>query len=633
MKQEKDAYELLKKLHLEVSDTHRGKLKIFFGYAAGVGKTYAMLEAAHAMKEEGHDVVVGYVEGHKREETNALLTGLEVIPALVVLQSGIKTWEFDLEAALKRKPEIILVDELAHTNASTLTHKKRYQDIEELLEHGINVYTTLNVQHLESLNDKVSSITHILVNERIPDYVFDKADQVELVDIEVEELIQRLKKGKIYQSNKIEKALNNFFSEERLVALREIAMRRCADRINQKEDRRTSRISNEHILVCISASPSNANVIRSAARMANAFHAQLTALFVEGSNIMEESEDVKKRLRDNFRLAQSFDAQIAIVSGIDLPLQIAQYAKISNVSKIIIGRSKRKSYVFSYQKGFIDQLIAHIPDIEIYVIPDKDLRQPKKSKRFPFSTKEVVYLCVLLFLSTGIALCIFFIHVNHASVVLCYVIGSIFLSSKVQDRSYIMLYSFFSVLLFNYFFIEPYHAFEINEKSYVLTFVLLIIIYLLIYKSNRVNKQRAKIAVEDAYFANALLVMSKIMQIEDKDRLLDETLTFFSKTFKVDVAYYEKKKHGFHLYTKEPTLFVANEKEEALVKWVFENGKPAGKTSDTLSFAKALYLPVKHQRNVLGCMAFLGEIDILNEMNDAVLIALLNQFALRLNKH
>lgn len=280
------ADKLLKAIQEEERDKTRGRLKIFFGYAAGVGKTYAMLKAAHEAKQRGIDVIVGYIEPHARPKTAALLHGLEVLPSKSVPYNGITLREFDIDAALQRKPQLILVDELAHTNADGSRHAKRYQDIKELLYAGIDVYTTVNVQHIESLNDMVASITGVFVRERIPDSIFDQADQVELVDIEPQELIERLKEGNVYRESQAKRAVNNFFTVENLTALREIALRRCADRVNILTE--NSRIkshgdyhTDEHILVCLSSSPSNAKLIRTAARMANAFRSDFTALFVE----------------------------------------------------------------------------------------------------------------------------------------------------------------------------------------------------------------------------------------------------------------------------------------------------------------------------------------------------------------
>ena len=298
-----DPDSLLRPIRKDMPTGSRGKLKIFFGYAAGSGKTYAMLQAAHQAKERGMDVVAGYIEPHGRPQTMALLCGLEQIPTKQIQQDGIILREFDIDAALKRRPQIILVDEFAHTNAEGSRHAKRYQDVEELLNAGINVYTTVNVQHIESLNDMVASITGTMVKERIPDSVFDQANQVELVDIEPEELLERMARESVSQREQAECVAEN------LTALREVALRRCADRVNLLTESarihgRSEYHTDEHILVCLSSSPSNAKIIRTAARMARAFRGTFTALFVEtpGGKFMNESD--KKRLRENMRLAE-----------------------------------------------------------------------------------------------------------------------------------------------------------------------------------------------------------------------------------------------------------------------------------------------------------------------------------------
>ena len=349
-----------------------GRLKIFFGYAAGVGKTYAMLEAAHQAQKEGLDVVVGYVEPHARPDTLALLDGLEVLPCKEIDYHGVKLKELDLDRALQRKPQLILVDELAHSNAQGCRHTKRYQDVEELLQAGINVYTTVNVQHLESLNDLVSSITGIAVNERIPDHVFDRANQVELVDIEPDELVKRLQTGKVYRERQAKQALQNFFTVENLAALREIAMRRTADQLNRtalQEGKGKTARAGEHILICLSSAPSNAKVIRTAARMAEAFHSGFTALFVQTPETRELSGENLKRLRSNLHLAEQLGAQISTVYGTDPAVQIAEYARVSGVTKIVMGRINHKQNPIMGKKSLADRLIE-LTDLDVYIIPD-----------------------------------------------------------------------------------------------------------------------------------------------------------------------------------------------------------------------------------------------------------------------
>ena len=368
---------LLKRIEEEKNEDRRfGRLKIFFGYAAGVGKTYAMLEAAHAAKDAGIDVVAGYIEPHTRPETLALLEGLEQLPPLKVEYKGISQNEFDLDGALRRRPQLILVDELAHTNVEGSRHKKRYQDIEELLRAGIDVYTTVNVQHIESLNDIVASITGVIVKERVPDSVFDHADQVELVDIEPDDLIERINQGKVYRNAQAEKALKNFFVPENLISLREIALRRSADRVSRRAEESAKHsdgqkhATEEHILICLSSSPSNAKVIRTASRMADAFHGTFTALYVKTSNVAKGDGEGSNRFKENMRLAEQLGAKIVTVYGEDVALQIAEYARVSGVSKVVIGRSNNKKGLFRQNKNLVERLTSIAPNLDIYIIPD-----------------------------------------------------------------------------------------------------------------------------------------------------------------------------------------------------------------------------------------------------------------------
>ena len=361
---------ILEKINYEENTKQKGHLKIFFGYAAGVGKTYAMLKAAHKAKESGIDVVVGYVEPHARPETKELLNDLEILPTLTIKYKEINLNEFNIDLAIKRNPTIILVDELAHTNAAGCRHLKRYQDVNELLNLGINVYTTVNVQHIESLNDIVSSITKVIVRERIPDYIFDNAHQVELVDIEPEELIKRLNEGKIYSSNQVKNALINFFSIENLTALREIALRRTADRVNKisekvKQNDSANYFTDEKILVCLSSSPTNSKIIRRAARMASAFKGEFIGLFVETSDDENMSEENKTRLRNNIHLAEQLGAKIETVTGEDIAFQIAEFARLAGISKVILGRSSSKKKYFWAKSPLTEKLTSYAPNLDI----------------------------------------------------------------------------------------------------------------------------------------------------------------------------------------------------------------------------------------------------------------------------
>ena len=447
-------------------EENHGKLKIFFGYAAGSGKTYTMLEAAHDLARSGVDVVSGYIEPHTRPGTMKLTAGLKALTPRSVEYKGITLKEFDLDAALLRKPQVILVDELAHTNAPGSRHPKRYQDIQELLDAGIHVYTTLNVQHLESLNDIVTSITHVIVKERVPDFIFDEATQVELVDIEPEELQERLREGKIYDTSKVERACTNFFTSENLTALREIALRRCADRvtkhiIREKEiSQKQEYYAGEHILVCISGSPSNAKVIRTAARMAQAFHGNFTGLFVETMEYEQENKKLKAPLDNNIKLAKQLGANIATTYGQDIAHQIAGYARQAGVSKIVIGRSVRKKTWFNKDLNLIEKLSLLAPEIDIYIIPDISAGAVKRKFSGIKRPKLIdgVRTAAILAACTMAGLLVKKFGMTEANITSIYLLGVLIVAAITRGRIYGVIASYLSVVIFNFFFTIPVYT-------------------------------------------------------------------------------------------------------------------------------------------------------------------------------
>ena len=446
---------LLKQVNQE-EEKRKGKLKIFFGYAAGVGKTYAMLDAARSEQRAGVDVVLGYLEPHARPDTMALSRGLETIPVKQVSYKGMALKEFDLDAALARRPQLILIDELAHTNAPGCRHVKRYLDVEELLDAGIDVYTTLNVQHLESLNDIIASITHVTVQERVPDSVFDEATQVELVDIEPDVLIERLKEEKIYQTAQAKRALRHFFTKKNLVTLREIALRRTADKVTREAELNRSEADGpgycgkEHILVCLSSSPSNAKVIRTAARLAGAFHSSFTALFVETPHTRELAERNRSRLRGNLKLAEQLGAEIATVYGDDVAYQIAEYAKVSGVSKIVLGRSSSRPDFFPKRSNFVERLIALAPNMDIYIIPVTSGRKrfcPGRAKlELRLNLADVLKTIGVLTLCTLIGFFFQRFRFMQSNMITIYILGVLVISSSTRSKIYGFCSSFLSVL-------------------------------------------------------------------------------------------------------------------------------------------------------------------------------------------
>ena len=590
-----------------------GQLKIFFGYAAGVGKTYAMLEAAHHAKREGIDVVVGYVEPHARPETLALLDGLEVLPTMETDYRGIKLREFDLIGALDRHPQLILVDELAHSNVPGCRHMKRYQDVEELLQAGINVYTTVNVQHLESLNDLVSSITGVVVNERIPDYVFDRASQVELVDIEPSDLEKRLREGKIYRAQQAKRALQNFFTTENLAALREIAMRRTADQLNRSavsKGKEKSAKAGEHILICLSSAPSNAKVIRAAARMSEAFHSGFTALFVQTPETKELSGENIKRLRSNLRLAEQLGAQIATVYGTDPAEQIAEYARVSGVTKIVMGRMNHKQNPILRKKSLADRLIEQT-DLDVYIIPDRQpiykrpMQKVRRSKeRFSIRDLGTTLLCLLL--ATALGFGFYQAGFSESNIITVYILGVLLTAVSTNGHLYGAASSLISVAAFNFFFTEPRFSFQATDPSYPVTFLIMLTSTIIASSLASRVKTQASMAAEKSYYPELLLESSqKLQTVRTEWDCLRLTAEQLSRLFDRPVLYAlssPETELSFRIEPADEQALVAGLSTEdiGVAKWVQKNNKHAGATTNTLPDSKWLFLSVRGTRGPMG---------------------------------
>ena len=625
-----------------------GKLKIFFGYAAGVGKTYAMLQATHQARKNGVDVAVGYVERHTRPDTLALLDGLEQLPCKEMIYKGVSLKEFDLDAALKRKPQLLLVDELAHSNAAGCRHAKRYQDVEELLRAGIDVYTTVNVQHLESLNDLVASITHIAVSERIPDRVFDSAEQVELVDIEPADLIARLQAGKVYKSDQAQRALGHFFSLENLAALREIALRRTADRLNrsaQKAGNEAAARAGEHILICLSSSPSNPKVIRTAARMAEAFHSGFTALFVETPETGELKGENLKRLRDNLRLAEQMGAQISTVYGEDPAVQIAEYAKVSGVTKIVLGRTNHSQNLLFRRKSLADKLTELAENMDIYIIPDTQPLYKKKPVLAHddepwFRWPDLLKTLLVIVLATLVGCISFAAGLRDANIITVYILGVLITAIWTRGHLFGALASLLSVFAFNFFFTVPRFTLQATDPDYPVTFLIMLTASVLSSTLAIRVKKQARQAAQKAYYTELLMNSSqKLQQGRDEQEiiglaaeqlsiLLERPILFAlagsQEPPRFDVRPAEQAKEILPSLTKE---------EQGVADWVVKNNKRAGATTTTLSHAQNLYMTVRGVQGVMGVVGipakFYPPLDVF-EKN--LMIAILNECGLILER-
>ncbi len=639
---------LLEQINKQHEQKQKGKLKIFFGYSAGVGKTYAMLEEAHNIKQSGVDVVIGYVEPHQRPATLALMEGLEQIPPLKINYQGISLYEFDLDNALARKPQLILVDELAHTNAKTCRHSKRYKDIEELLRMGIDVYTTVNVQHIEGLCDTIESVTGVIVRERIPDSVINSADKMELVDIEPEDLIKRLNDGKIYQKTQAQKALSNFFTKENLVALREIALRRTADRVNitVKQNKGNSQYyTDEHILMCLSSSPANAKVIRTAAKMAKAFDGKFTALFVETQDFLKMTQENKKRLDDNTRLAEQLGANIITVYGDDIAYQTAEYAKASGVSKIVLGRPVNKHIFGLSAKNYVDKLTAFAPELEVYVIPNKLKQTFKQSQNQTFkldmpklSTSDVFLSLGYLTIATLIGILFDYLEISETNTIIAYIMATQITALTTTGKIYGIVTSILSVLLFNFFFTDPRYTLNVYGQSYPVTFAFMFLASIITSTLAKRAKEQARQSSLQAHRMQILLeTTQKLQQAKSREEIFTQTITQIQKLLSTTAIIYpfdsSELKTPISLEQVEKINKYFTQDEKAVAQWVAINNKHAGATTSTLSGAKCLYMSIRSGEKVFAVAGVaLDKKEMLEPFEKNLLLAILSETAFTLEK-
>ncbi|WP_411329689.1 ATP-binding protein [Desulfovibrio desulfuricans] len=619
-----------------VRPSPRGLLKIFFGYAAGVGKTYSMLRAAHAAQEQGHSIVVGYVEPHPRPETAALLPGLEAVPPLRIEHRGITLNELDVDAVLARKPGIALVDELAHSNTQGCRNLKRFQDVEELLQAGISVWTTVNVQHLESLNDVVAAMTGVVVRERIPDSVFDGADQVELVDLEPDELVSRLREGKIYAEAQAQRALGHFFLPANLIALREIALRRMADRVNRRASaaargQEAGRQIKEHILICLSGAPSNARVIRTAARMVEAFRADFTALFVQ--NTAPRRSDAKSRdtLRSNLKLAEDLGAVIVTLHGEDVPAQIAEYARMSGVSKIVVGRSPAGGWLFRKGKTLVERLAELAPEMETYIIPDAAPvgRAPEHTGPLfaalralrgtaPRSWRQWCATTAIMAVCSVAGLLIFSLGMPNGGIAGLYMLGVLGVSILTTGPWYGVAASVAGVGLFDFLFVEPRFSFTVYDTEYVGLFCAMLLVSAATSAITGRARMQARQSAVRALHTELLLGNSRRLQkAKDEAAILQETARQLGTLLGCETTLYSVRQG---LLETRPVFSYPADKmqgsgspriasrhskstpkdELGVAQWVAKNNRPAGAGTDSLPGSRHSFIPISSQSAVLA---------------------------------
>ncbi len=608
----------------DIADATRGTLKIFFGYAAGVGKTYAMLERAHAAVGEGCDVVVGYIEPHTRVETMALVEGLECVSPLAVEHRGITLRELDLDAVLARNPQIVLVDELAHTNASGRRHRKRYQDVEELLRAGISVFTTMNVQHLEGLNDKIAAITQVDVTERVPDRVFDCADSVELVDIEPNDLIERLEAGKVYLPERAAAALANFFSRRNLMALREIALRRMADRLTRRAEDRgptTHGEAGEDVLVRVTAEAGNAKVIRAAANMAESLHGTLTALVVVAES-RRPATDESVRLRRNIDLAEELGGHVVTLHGDDAALLISQYSVTAGITHLVIGGAASGAGPVWARDEIVNRLIRLSYGASITVIPVKDLPGRLGAARgvtgFRLTWGDFGKALAAVAVATAFGLALHSLGFASSVILMIYMLVTLLFATRAEGFFYAVFAALGSVLAYNFFLTEPRFTFHVAGFSYPIIFAFLLVGTLVASSLAIRIKRQAEATARRAYRTEVLLESSRELQASTTvEACFATSATQLMKILDRPVIMYRMGDDG---RLGEPQVSdpsgagalpagLTAQSEMAVAAWVASNNERAGATTDTLREARCLYLPIRSKNQVFGVAGLMVQND------------------------
>src|SRR5215467_11762988 len=524
----------------------RGKLKIFLGAAPGVGKTYEMLAAARRRKAEGIDVVVGLVETHGRVETEAQLVGLELIPRLKVEYKGRALEEMDIDAVLKRHPQLVLVDELAHTNAEGSRHPKRYMDVEELLIAGIDVYSTLNVQHIESLNDVVARITRIRVRETVPDRIFNAADEVELVDLTPADLINRLREGKVYVREQAQRALRHYFSPGNLTALRELALRRTAERVDEQmlSYMREHAITGpwgagERVLVCVDPGPDSANTVRAAKRTAQGLDAELIALYVETDRHVLLSEAEQARLAETLRLAEQLGAEMVRVPGRSVVEEILTFARSRNATRVVVGKSRRSRWFELRHGSVVDALVRSGSGLAVEVAPSGDKPEPRQPVDWLFDAPRTVgpYLEGVLTtaLATGVGVFID-AHINLSNISLVYVVPVLIAAAR-HGLVPSLWVSALSVLCYNFFFLPPLYQFTIADPANVVALFFFMFVAVAASALGTRTRAQAEAARREARTTAELYGFSrKIAGVIDLDDLLWIVVTHLARLLGAEVV-------------------------------------------------------------------------------------------------
>jgi two-component system sensor histidine kinase KdpD len=637
-----DPDELLARVQEAEARKSQGKLKVFFGAAPGVGKTYTMLEAARARHAEGIDVAIGWVETHGRGETEALLGGLEVLPRRRLSYRGVRLEEFDLDSALERRPALIVVDELAHTNAPGSRHAKRFRDVEELLAAGIDVYTTLNVQHVETLNDVVAQITGVTVRETVPDAILDRADEIELVDLPAEELRKRLAEGKVYIPELAGRAAESFFREGNLIALRELALRRTAERVDAQMQRyrrehavRETWPTAERVLVCVGPSPYAARLVRAARRMAVRLQAPWVAVFVETPAMLHLAEADREQLERTLRLAEQLGGETVTLSGGNEVEEILAYARRRNVTKLVVGKPAEPRWRTLAHGSFVERLVRGSGEIDVYVISGKseevDARQPMSGRagsRWPAYGVALVTVAICTILAELLAE-----RLALANLIMVYLLGVLVVALRA-GRGPAAVSSVLSVAAFDFFFVPPHYTFAVGDTQYVLTFGVMLAVALVISGlAARVRDQAESARARERRTAALYAVSRACASAGETYEVVQVAGRQLAEVFERKVAIFLPHKGGrLKVAFSENAGFAHDPKELSVAQWCMDHAERAGLGTATLPGSVALYLPLLVANGCVGVIGIGPGGRALDSERTHLLEAFANQIALAVER-
>jgi len=635
---------LLRRVQAEEDRNFRTALKIFFGYAPGVGKTYTMLESAQRLKAQGIDVVVGYVETHGRSETAGLLEGLDVLPRQNLSYRGQDLTEFDIEAALARKPGVLILDELAHTNAPGSRNKKRWQDVLELLDRGIEVHTTLNVQHVESLNDVISQITYVRVRETVPDSIIERADEIEVVDLPPDELIERLRHGKVYIPEQAGKAIDHFFRRGNLLALRELTLRRAAERLDidvrayrREYDIKATWPAAERILVCVGPSPSSEKIMRGARRMAVGLRAQWVAAYVEAPDAYPMTPADRERLQAHLRLAESLGGEVARLSGHHVASELLTYAREHNVTRIVVGKPTHSRWRDRFKGSLVSQLVRGSGDIEVHFIAGDEVPVPHARHLSRAKPKRDWRGYVIAGLMVGFATGAGVLtrgFLSQADFVMMYLFVIMVVAFR-HGRGSVLATAALSVITYDFFFVPPYYTFSVEHARHLLTFAMMFIVGIVISSlTTKLRRQERDARLRETRTAALYALSRELATAQDEQRAAEATAMHAAEVFGCDAVVIVPDSAGSLVIrgTSRPDLKLSDE-ELAVARWVIEHGRSAGRGTDTLPGSRVTCVPIQAGPMTIGALGVIEpSSELLEVEQQGFLDAFVRQAALAIER-